>query len=104
MLRFFQSRTAHPRRSFAVVAFVCLALLAVLAVAQVAHVHPATSDSDHCPICIVLHSAAPVAVAACLVTLVQVAQAAPVYAPRPIARRWHPQLFVRPPPVARMGW
>lgn len=103
MFTAFQSRNRHNRRthtrSFAVVAVVCVALLAMLTVAQVTHVHPVNSDSDHCPLCIVMHSAAPVLAAAILLTLVQVALAAPVVEERVQARSWHAQLFIRPPPA-----
>jgi hypothetical protein len=79
---------------------VCLVLLALLAVAQVAHTHPLVSDADHCPLCIVMHAAAPVAVAAAVILLVQVGTPAPVLEPRAILRHWHPTLFTRPPPSA----
>ena len=78
---------------------VCLVLLALLAVAQVAHFHPLDTDADHCPLCIVMHSAAPVAVAAAVVVLVRIGTQTPVLAVRPIIRHWHPTLFTRPPPV-----
>lgn len=80
-------------------AFLCLALLALLIVAQVAHEHTVTSDADHCPLCIMMHTAVPVAAAAPAVTLVQVAAAAPVIVVRQVSRTWHPQLFIRPPPL-----
>ncbi len=50
---------------------VCLFLMALLAVVQVAHTHTLESDADHCPLCIVMHSAAPVVVAAAVVVLVK---------------------------------
>jgi hypothetical protein len=75
-------------------------LLALLTVVQVAHVHPVDTDADHCPLCILLHSAAPVAVAAAIVILVQIETRAPVFEARTITRYWHPQLFTRPPPAA----
>ena len=78
---------------------VCLVLLALLAVVQVAHVHPLESDADHCPLCIVMHSAAPVAVAAAVVVLVKIGAPAPVFAVRAAVRPWHPKLFTRPPPA-----
>jgi hypothetical protein len=78
---------------------VCLVLLALLAVVQVAHVHPLESDADHCPLCIVMHSAAPVAVAAAVVVLVKIGAPAPVFAVRAAVRLWHPKLFTRPPPA-----
>jgi hypothetical protein len=99
----FQSRTRHSRRAhpraFAVVAVVCLVLLAMLTVAQVTHVHPVNSDSDHCPLCIVMHSAAPVLAVAVLLTLVQVALAVPAVEESAPRRNWHAQLFIRPPPA-----
>ena len=98
----FQSRTQRNRlrpRAFAVVAVVCVVLLALLAVAQVAHTHQGVTDADHCPLCMVMHTAAPVLTAAALVALVQIAIAAPVPEVRAISRNWHSQLFTRPPPM-----
>ncbi len=85
--------------AFAVMMLICLALLVVMTVVQVAHVHAAASDSDHCPLCIVMHSAVPIAVTAAAITLVQIAEAAPVLQVRAATRHWHPQLFTRPPPT-----
>jgi AhpD family alkylhydroperoxidase len=82
------------------VAVVCVVLLAILAVVQVAHTHQGVSDADHCPLCIVMHTAAPVVAAALLVALVQVATAAPVLKVSRVTRHWHPQLFTRPPPTS----
>jgi hypothetical protein len=79
-------------------ALLCLALLALLTVAQVAHEHAVTSDADHCPLCIMMHTAAPVAAATPTITLVQVDAAAPVLEVSELSRYWHPQLFIRPPP------
>jgi len=84
----------------ALVALVCVILLALMAVAQVAHTHQGVTDADHCPICIVMHTAAPVLATAALIALVQVAMAAPVPEARKVTRSWHPQLFTRPPPIA----
>ena len=78
---------------------VCLILLALLTVVQVTHVHPLDSDSDHCPLCIMMHSAAPVAVTAAIIILVQIETRALVFEARPLTRYWHPQLFTRPPPA-----
>jgi hypothetical protein len=89
---------ARPRNATAV-AVVCLILLALLAVVQVAHVHPLSSDADNCPLCIVLHSAAPVAAAVAVVILVQLGAAAPVVETHSVARPWQPTLFTRPPPT-----
>ncbi|MGP8268660.1 MAG: hypothetical protein ACLQLH_01205 [Terracidiphilus sp.] len=78
---------------------VCLFLMALLAVVQVAHLHTLESDADHCPLCIVMHSAAPVAVAAPAVVLVKIEAHAPVYEARAVVRHWNPKLFTRPPPA-----
>ena len=77
----------------------CLVLMALLAVVQVAHAHPLESDADHCPLCIVMHSAAPVAAAAVAVVLVQMENPAPIFEARAAIRHWHPKLFTRPPPA-----
>ncbi len=84
--------------AYAVVMLVCLALLALMTVVQVAHVHSVDTDADHCPLCVVLHSAAPVAVAAAAIILVQIEASAPVFEVRAVTRHWHAQLFTRPPP------
>jgi len=84
--------------SLPVVTVVCLILLALLAVAQVTHLHTSDSDADHCPLCIVMHSAAPVAMAAIVVVMVQLGVlSAPVQA-RMAVRYWSPKLHTRPPP------
>lgn len=104
MSALFPSRTRDHRqkpRAFAVVAALCVILLALMAVAQVAHTHQGVTDADHCPICIVMHSAAPVLATAALMALVQIAVTAPVVEVRRATRNWHPQLFTRPPPIAQ---
>jgi hypothetical protein len=78
---------------------VCLALLALLVVVQVAHMHPFDKDADHCPLCIAMQSAAPVAVLAAVVVLVSFGTPAPLFEARAVVRHWHPKLFTRPPPV-----
>jgi len=99
----FRTQTAVDRRTkpaaFGAAALVCLILLALLTVVQVAHEHPLGTDADHCPLCIVMHSAAPVAVAAAAVILVKIDTPAPVFAVRAMVRHWHPTLFTRPPPT-----
>jgi hypothetical protein len=42
---------------------VCLILVALLAVMQIPHLHQTPSDAEHCALCVVMHSAAPVTVA-----------------------------------------
>ncbi len=93
-----RDRRARPG-AYAVVMVVCLVLLAIFTVAQVAHVHSVDTDADHCPLCVMLHTAAPVAVAAPVVVLVQIELTAPALEERAITRNWHPQLFTRPPPA-----
>jgi uncharacterized membrane protein YqhA len=78
---------------------VCLVLMALLAVVQVAHFHSNASDADHCALCIAMHSAAPVALTAAIIILVQLGIHAPVYQARALVRYWHPKLFTRPPPA-----
>lgn len=105
MLTLSQSRRTEGRsgpRAFAMVAVVCMVLLALVAVVQVAHTHQGVSDADHCPLCIVMHAAVPVVVAAALIALVQLATTPPVFeVTRPARHYWHAQLFTRPPPMAR---
>jgi len=88
------------RSKACVVVFVCLALLAVLTFIQVAHVHSVNTDADHCPLCIVLHTAAPVAVAAAIIVLVELEVFTPVAVVRSVGSIWQRQLFIRPPPSA----
>lgn len=94
------NRRARPF-ALPLVTVVCLILLALLTVVQVAHVHPVDTDADHCPLCILLHTAAPVAVAAAIVVLIQIETRAPIFEAQPVTRYWQPQLFIRPPPCGR---
>lgn len=77
---------------------ICVLLLALLTFVQVTHVHPAT-DGDNCPICVVMHSAAPVAVAAPPVVVTTATAAVVLPVSRPVARLWDYSLFNRPPPA-----
>lgn len=90
------SRRTRPTAYVAVI--VCLALLALLTFIQVAHVHSVNTDADHCPICVVLHTAAPLAVAATLIILVEMRAFTPLVEVRSIRSRCQRQLFIRPPP------
>jgi len=93
-------RISRPARPTAyVVVLVCLALLALLTFIQVAHVHSVNTDADHCPICVVLHTAAPVAVAAALIILVEMQACVPLVQVKPVRAQWQRQLFIRPPPA-----
>lgn len=78
---------------------ICLLLLSLVAFVQVAHVHPIATDADHCPICVVMHSAAPVAAVAPPVVFVRSVVAVPVPVLHLVVRPWHCTLFNRPPPV-----
>lgn len=82
------------------VAVVCLVLLALLAVAQVAHLHANDSDADHCQLCIVMHTLAPVAVAAAVIVMVQLGTSALPAEPITVIRQRYSRLFIRPPPVS----
>ena len=95
-------RGNHRGRSrfLPVAAVVCLALMALIAVAQVAHLHPNQTDADHCPLCIVMHSAAPTAAAAAVIVIVQLGASAPLAEPIAVARQPQTRLFIRPPPVS----
>jgi hypothetical protein len=75
--------------------------MALFLVVQVAHMHPLESDADHCSLCIAMHSAAPVALAAAAVILVRMGAAAPLVEARAVVRHWHPKLYTRPPPSCR---
>jgi len=86
-----------------VVTVVCLILLALLTVVQVAHVHPVDTDADHCPLCIAMHTAAPVAVTAAVVVLVEVERPVPTYKAQTVTRPWYSKLFTRPPPDGFQG-
>jgi hypothetical protein len=96
-LRRHRDRPSAPR-SLAVATVVCLVLLALLAIVQVAHIHPLGTDADHCPLCIVMHTVAPVSVAAAAIILVQVGTPVPLLEARATIRPWSPTLFTRPPP------
>src|ERR1022692_1926382 len=78
---------------------ICLVLLTLLAFVQVAHVHPAATDADHCPICVVMHSAAPVAAVAAAVLILRGSAPIPVPVVHSVVRRWHCTMFNRPPPM-----
>jgi uncharacterized membrane protein YqhA len=99
----FETHLRWERRSKAgalpLVTVVCLVLLALLAVAQVAHLHTSDIEADRCPLCIVMHTAAPVAVMAVAVVMVQVGTPEPLVEVRTVVLHRHPKLFTRPPPV-----
>ncbi|MDE3199739.1 MAG: hypothetical protein KGN79_02365 [Acidobacteriota bacterium] len=87
-------------RTVKVTAFLCVVLLALLAFAQVTHMHRTSSDAEHCALCVVLHSAVPIAAAAAVVLFTKAAITVPVPKARRIARYWQTRLLNRPPPMA----
>ena len=82
------------------VALLCLLLLACVAYAQVAHTHSSQNDEDHCQLCVVMHTVAPVVAVAAVVVLVRLGASAPQTEPVSIARQPQIRLFIRPPPVS----
>jgi len=85
-------------RAVRVVTVLCLVLLALFTVAQVAHVHADQTAADHCPLCISMHSAAPVDAAAAAPVIVQVGVSAPPVETQILVRHRYSKLFIRPPP------
>lgn len=91
----------HARATiFSLVGVFCLLLSSLLTVIQVTHTHPIGADTSTCPLCVVLHSAAPVTPTAAVVVIVSFGQAIPVPRPRALVRFWRPKFFTRPPPMA----
>lgn len=103
---------ADPRTQFGVgrriqfrsgrgVVLLCLLLMALLAAVQVAHVHTTESEPSHCTLCMILQTAAPVAVAAAAIVLVLLGSSAPLLEPAVVVRYRRTRLFIRPPPSSR---
>jgi hypothetical protein len=78
---------------------ICLVLLTLLTFVQVVHFHPTATDADRCPICVVMHSAAPVAVVAAAIVFARASATVPVPAVHIVVRPWPCTLFNRPPPT-----
>ncbi len=90
------------RRGFLpLVTVVCLILLVLLAVAQVTHTHTNQADADHCPLCVLMHTVAPAAMATAAIVIVRLGVVTPQLRPVAIARQPQSRLFIRPPPVSR---
>ena len=96
-----RSHAASRQRAIAACAVLCLALVVLVSFVQVAHIHASASDQDHCPVCIVLHSAVPIAAAAAVLLLMQVTERTLVFEQRAIPLLWKTQRFTRPPPFLR---
>jgi hypothetical protein len=97
-------RSALRGRSIAlpVVAILCVLLLGMLTAVQVAHFHSNQTVADHCPLCVSVHSAAPVAAAALAsIFLVQIGRSAPILEQQFVAHRRDTRLYTRPPPAVR---
>lgn len=79
---------------------VCLILFMLLALVHVTDGHSISNSTDRCPICIVMHSVAPLLIVALLIAMIRIGTHAPERLEvRAIVRYWHPNLFTRPPPV-----
>jgi len=86
-------------KALPVVAILCVLILGLLAAVQVAHFHPNQTLADHCPLCVSLHSAAPIAAAAAAaILLVQIGRSVTMLEMQPVVRRRNTRLFTRPPP------
>src|SRR5277367_814146 len=98
-MRNLKRRSERGPRALRATSLICLLLLTLLTFVQVAHVHPAATDADHCPICVVMHSAAPVAVIAAAIVFVRASAPVPVPVVQLVVRPWPCTLFNRPPPT-----
>lgn len=78
---------------------VCLLLVSLLATIQITHEHRVGADTSHCPLCIILHTAAPVTPTAAVVVIVPMGRRPLVFKTRPLVRYWRPKFFTRPPPA-----
>lgn len=80
--------------------FCCIALLALLMFVQAAHVHPVGSNSDQCPICVAMHSAAPVPAHTVVLTSTGFTESVSVSLPQKTVTELHYTLYKRPPPAS----
>ncbi len=94
------TRTSIARqRAIRRAVFCCIALLTLLMFMQAAHVHPVGSNTDQCPICVAMHSAAPAATPTAVVVLAHASTPILPVVLFAAARPWHYTLYNRPPPV-----
>ncbi|MDR3792496.1 MAG: hypothetical protein P4L03_03855 [Terracidiphilus sp.] len=91
-------RSPRPLSPARWVVLLCLLLLALFATVQVAHVHLTDADQNHCALCMVMQTAAPVAAAAALIVLVELGSRTPQ--PEPVYQTCSrpKRLYIRPPP------
>jgi hypothetical protein len=101
-LRLFNTPRAPHRGQTGIAApwvvVVCLLVLALLTAVQVGHVHINEADSDHCTLCILLQTAAPVAITAAVIILVMVGSRTPLVEQVVVVRTRCTRIFIRPPP------
>ena len=83
------------------IVLLCVVLLALLAMAQVAHVHLTEVNPSHCPICMLLQTAAPAASAAAAIVLVLLGARLPHYERVAVRSVHRSRLYIRPPPRER---
>jgi hypothetical protein len=81
------------------VILVCLALMTLLATIQTTHEHKVGANTSCCPLCIILHSTAPVAPTTAVIVVVAFSLVALVFKPRALVRYWSPKFITRPPPA-----
>ena len=86
-----------PGSTAAWVAVVCVLLLALLTAIQVVHVHLDGADTRHCPLCVVLQTAAPVGTAAAIL-LVTLGTRPQLAQQRLLGRGYRERHSIRPPP------
>jgi hypothetical protein len=97
----------------------CLLLVGVASSAQAVHIHgdwlphheaqvsssadgsQAPGGEEHCPLCVAMHSAMPVAARSITATLVLVECTLPAVVDRLPNSQWHFAMFSRPPPANR---
>lgn len=92
-------RNSSRRMPVVLVCVTLVALLALLTFAQATHLHSNQTNADQCPLCIVMHSAAPVMASAAAVVLVPLGASSPQVEPLTAAQKPLSSLFIRPPPA-----
>jgi len=97
--RAIRSAMRGKSKALPVIAILCVFILGLLTAVQVAHFHSSQTLADHCPLCVSIHSAAPIAAAAAAaILLIQIGRSTPVMETRPVVRRRNARLYTRPPP------
>jgi hypothetical protein len=111
--RFQLGQSTQPQpRWLQLVALVCLFLICIASTAEVCHTHPelasATKDSrhstpatDHCPLCVAMHSALPATANSAPEPVLQIQMVLFKAVEVQRLQRWSFDLLSRPPPVLR---